>query len=70
MVFSQVQAIVAAIIVAIFAIAVNAILDQEFSINNALLLTSAAVFTATTTCFVLGKINIFLSLQYNILSIV
>ncbi|XP_077288365.1 solute carrier family 41 member 2-like [Arctopsyche grandis] len=49
----QVQAIVAAIIVAVFAIAVNAIIDQEFSINNALLLTSAAVFTATTTCFVL-----------------
>ncbi|XP_048000298.1 solute carrier family 41 member 2-like isoform X1 [Leguminivora glycinivorella] len=49
----QVQAIVAATVVAIFAIVVNIITDKTFNGDYVLLLISSAVFTATTTCFIL-----------------
>ncbi|XP_063542899.1 solute carrier family 41 member 1 isoform X3 [Cydia strobilella] len=49
----QVQAIVAATVVAIFAIVINIITDKTFNGDYVLLLISSAVFTATTTCFIL-----------------
>lgn len=53
--FLQVQAIVAATVVSIFAIVVNIITDRGINGSYILLLIASAVFTATTTCFVLGK---------------
>ncbi|XP_028042536.1 solute carrier family 41 member 1-like [Bombyx mandarina] len=52
----QVQAIVAATVVSIFAIVVNTITDRAIFGPYVLLLVACAVFTATTTCFVLGKL--------------
>ncbi|XP_049805199.1 solute carrier family 41 member 2-like [Schistocerca nitens] len=49
----QVQAIVAAIVVAIFAVSVNAIMEGAFQYTHALLLASSSLATATTSCFVL-----------------
>ncbi|CAB3233246.1 unnamed protein product [Arctia plantaginis] len=49
----QVQAIVAATVVSIFAIVVNIITDRGINGSFILLLIASAVFTATTTCFVL-----------------
>ncbi|XP_072945952.1 solute carrier family 41 member 2 isoform X2 [Epargyreus clarus] len=54
----QVQAIVAATVVAFFAITVNAITDRAFNGSYILLLISSAVFTATTTCFVLDFVMV------------
>ena len=57
----QIQAIVAAVLVSIFAITVNAIMEGSeytFKWNNCLLLATASVCTATSTCFILGKIII------------
>lgn len=61
----QIQAIVAAILVAIFAIIVGAIQDSvhesegntvtPFEWKYALLLATASVCTATSSCFILGK---------------
>lgn len=51
----QVQAIVAATVVAMFAIVVNSITDRAINGSYVLLLIASAVFTATTTCFVLGE---------------
>lgn len=51
----QVQAIVAAFIVAWFAIAVGAAMNGTFDIENAMLLIASSMFTATTSCFVLGN---------------
>ncbi|CAG9109439.1 unnamed protein product [Plutella xylostella] len=52
----QVQAIVAATVVSIFAIVANSVTDGVVNGDNVLLLISSAVFTATTTCFVLGEL--------------
>lgn len=54
----QVQAIVAATVVSIFAIVVNTITDRAINPPYILLLIASAVFTATTTCFVLGKLSV------------
>ncbi|XP_050678407.1 solute carrier family 41 member 1-like isoform X2 [Leptidea sinapis] len=54
----QVQAIVAATVVSMFAIVVNAITDRAFNGSYILLLISSAVFTATTTCFVLDFVMV------------
>ncbi|XP_041984238.1 solute carrier family 41 member 1-like isoform X2 [Aricia agestis] len=54
----QVQAIVAATIVAMFAIVVNTITDRQFNGNYVLLLIASAVFTATTTCFILDFVMV------------
>lgn len=57
----QIQAIVAAVLVSIFAITVDAIMEGSeytFKWNNCLLLATASVCTATSTCFILGKIII------------
>lgn len=51
----QVQATVAAFIVAIFAICVGAAMDGIFEFDHAMLVISSAVFTATSASFVLGK---------------
>lgn len=51
----QVQATVAAFIVAIFAIGVGAAMNGTFIWTHAMLLVSSSMFTATTSCFVLGK---------------
>ncbi|CAK1595506.1 unnamed protein product [Parnassius mnemosyne] len=54
----QVQAIVAATVVSMFAITVNAITDRAFNGSYVLLLIASAVFTATTTCFVLDFVMV------------
>ena len=51
----QVQATVASFIVSLFAMGVGAIISRSFDFDHALLLTSSAMFTATSSCFVLGK---------------
>lgn len=51
----QVQAIVAAFLVSLFAIGVGAALNQTFEFDHAVLLTASAMFTATSSCFVLGE---------------
>lgn len=51
----QVQAIVAAFIVAVFAISVGAAMNGTFVWAHAMLLISASMFTATFSCFVLGE---------------
>lgn len=51
----QVQAIVAATLVAIFATAVGAAMDGQFSWNSMLLLMASSICTATSSCFILGK---------------
>ena len=52
----QVQATVAAFIVSIFAITVGAFLNNRFEFDHSMLLTASAMFTATSSCFVLGKL--------------
>lgn len=54
----QVQAIVAATVVSIFAIVVNTITDRTVNGSYVLLLIASAVFTATTTCFVLDFVMV------------
>ncbi|XP_023954289.1 solute carrier family 41 member 1 isoform X2 [Bicyclus anynana] len=54
----QVQAIVAATVVAMFAVTVNTITDRAFNGSFVLLLIASAVFTATTTCFVLDFVMV------------
>lgn len=54
----QVQAIVAATVVSIFAIVVNTITDRAIFGPYVLLLVACAVFTATTTCFVLDFVMV------------
>lgn len=51
----QVQAIVAACLVAIFAISVSAAMDGVFNWNDSLLLITSSILTATLSCFILGK---------------
>lgn len=53
----QVQATVASFIVALFAICVGSIMgsDREFVWSHAMLLIASSMFTATLSCFVLGK---------------
>ncbi|CAH2099244.1 unnamed protein product [Euphydryas editha] len=53
----QVQAIVAATVVSMFAVVVNTISDT-FNGDYVLLLVSSAIFTATTTCFVLDFVMV------------
>ncbi|XP_029041643.1 solute carrier family 41 member 1-like isoform X2 [Osmia bicornis bicornis] len=57
----QIQAIVAAILVSIFAIVVNAITEGSeyiFNWNNSLLLMASSVCTATSSCFILDFVMI------------
>lgn len=53
----QIQAIVAAICVALFAMTVGAITnaDSTFVWNHAVLLATSSISTATSSCFILGK---------------
>lgn len=51
----QVQATVASFIVAIFAFAVGFALDTSFNLDHLFLLVASSMFTATSSCFVLGK---------------
>ncbi|KAI5645946.1 divalent cation transporter domain-containing protein [Phthorimaea operculella] len=54
----QVQAIVAATVVSLFAIIMNTITDRTFNGDYVLLVIASAVFTATTTCFVLDFVMV------------
>lgn len=54
----QVQATVASFIVAIFAISVGAAMRRTFDWDHSMLLIAASMFTATSSCFVLGKLKI------------
>ena len=58
----QVQAIVAATLVAFFATIVGLALDGKFQWDHTLLLVASSVSTATSSCFILGKTNIYLKL--------
>ncbi|XP_003425685.1 solute carrier family 41 member 1 [Nasonia vitripennis] len=49
----QVQAIVAATLVALFATAVGAIMDGKFSWEHSLLMMASSICTATSSCFIL-----------------
>jgi solute carrier family 41 len=51
----QVQAIVAALLVAIFATIVGTITNGNVSWNHSLLLITSSICTATSSCFILGK---------------
>lgn len=51
----QVQATVASFIVAVFAISVGGAMNGEFIWSHAVLMTASSMFTATLSCFVLGK---------------
>lgn len=55
----QVQATVASFIVSLFAMGIGAIISGSFEFDHALLLTASAMFTATSSCFVLGKEKVF-----------
>lgn len=52
----QVQATVASFLVALFAVAVGAIMDGNFNFEHVMLLLASAMFTATCSCFVLGNL--------------
>lgn len=52
----QVQATVAAVIVSVFAVGAGAAMNGTFDFHHAMLLVASSMFTATSTCFVLGKI--------------
>jgi len=51
----QVQATIAAFLVAWFAIGLGAILNDGLVFENVMLLLASSIFTATVSCFVLGK---------------
>lgn len=51
----QVQATVASFIVAIFAISVGAAMNRTFQWDHSMLLIASSMFTATSSCFILGK---------------
>ncbi|KDR12277.1 hypothetical protein L798_13766, partial [Zootermopsis nevadensis] len=54
----QIQAIVAALLVSLFAVSMNAIIEGWFNLNHALLLSAASITTATSSCFVLDLVMI------------
>ncbi|KAJ8676023.1 hypothetical protein QAD02_011809, partial [Eretmocerus hayati] len=54
----QVQAIVAATLVALFASAVGTITNGEFSWDNSLLMIASSVCTATSSCFILDFVMV------------
>ncbi|XP_055685937.1 solute carrier family 41 member 1-like [Lutzomyia longipalpis] len=56
--YVQIQAIIASFAVAIFALTVNAAINQRFSVNNSVILIATSMFTATTTCFILDIVLI------------
>lgn len=62
----QVQATVAAFIVAVFAISVGGAMNKPFVFNHAMLLIASSMFTATLSCFVLGK-NYYRSIESSLL---
>lgn len=51
----QVQATVASFIVAVFAISVGSIMNGTFDWSHSMLLVASSMFTATSSCFVLGE---------------
>jgi solute carrier family 41 len=51
----QVQATVAAFLIAVFALSIGAAVNGTFNLNHAFILTTSSIFTATASCFVLGK---------------
>lgn len=53
----QVQATVAAFIVSVFSMSVGWVINGRFDFDHALLLTASSMFTATSSCFVLGELK-------------
>jgi solute carrier family 41 len=53
----QVQATVAAFIVSVFSMGVGTAISGTFDFDHALLLTASSMFTATSSCFVLGELH-------------
>lgn len=53
----QVQATVASFVVSLFASGVGVLIDGNFQIEHMLLVTASAMFTATSSCFILGKVT-------------
>ncbi|XP_017466762.1 PREDICTED: solute carrier family 41 member 1-like [Rhagoletis zephyria] len=65
----QVQATVASFLVAMFATGVGAAMDGNFYFEHVMLLTASAMFTATSSCFVLDFVLvavILLSERFNL----
>ena len=54
----QIQAIVASLIIALFAISVGFLLIGPIKLSHAMLLVASSMFTATASCFVLGETKI------------
>ncbi|XP_017777133.1 PREDICTED: solute carrier family 41 member 1-like [Nicrophorus vespilloides] len=54
----QVQAIVAACLVSVFAVSVSAVMIGKFVFNDAILLAASSVVTATVSCFILDLVLI------------
>lgn len=65
----QVQATVASFLVAMFAVSVGAAMTGEFYFENMMLLTASAMFTATSSCFVLGMAAAGLSISWTLSNI-
>ncbi|KAG5668150.1 hypothetical protein PVAND_016102 [Polypedilum vanderplanki] len=61
----QVQATVAAFIISIFAMSVGAATTGSFQLDHALLVTTSAMFTATSSCFVLNFVLVAVILLSN-----
>ncbi|XP_046405802.1 solute carrier family 41 member 1 [Ischnura elegans] len=54
----QVQAIVAALLVSLFAVSVGAVMDGLFDFKHAILLAASSMVTATSSCFILDFVMI------------
>lgn len=55
----QVQATVASLLAALFAVSAGSIINGPVNFETFLLLVASSMFTATTSCFVLGKCSMF-----------
>lgn len=52
----QVQATVAALVISLFAMAVAGVIEGTFHMEHAFLIIASSMFTANTSCFVLGEL--------------
>lgn len=66
----QVQATVAAFLVSCFSMGVGSFFNEKpFNLDHAFLLTASSMFTATTSCFVLGKKTLQLCVVWNVFAL-
>jgi len=48
---------VAAVLVSLFAVSMNALIGGQFNINDAVLLSASSIATAASSCFILGRLS-------------